>query len=132
VNFFGYYNGLALLFELGRWTKRTPINATCAWCHEPIHRGENGVEFENGRCEHIECFIVSIVGSVAHQEHSCTCYDGFVDCEEDEIGKRETAKAAFQNWQKWGTSNKIIVKEITSECSKIFLPSPADRKRFRP
>jgi hypothetical protein len=131
VNFFGYYNGLAPLFELGHWT-HAPISATCVWCNEFIQRGEDGVDLENGSYEHIECFIACIVGSVAHQEHSCTCYDGLVDCEEEEISKREAAKAAFQNWQKWGTSNKIVVKEITSERSKNFLPSRADRKRFHP
>jgi len=109
VNFFGYYNGLAPLFELGHWTVRTPIGAICAWCHEPIHRGENGVDLENSSYEHIECFITSIVGSVAHQEHRGTCYDSFVDdCQQDEISRRETAKAAFLSWQNWGKPDLSI------------------------
>ena len=108
MNFFGYYNGLAPLFELGHWTAKIPIGEKCAWCDEPIFRGENGVELENGNCEHIECFIVSIVGSVAHQERRCTCYDGFVDCQQDEISKRETAKAAFLHWQNWGKPDLAI------------------------
>jgi hypothetical protein len=61
VNFFGYYNGLAPLFELGRWTK-APVRAICASCHEPILHGENGVDLENECFDHIECFIASIVG----------------------------------------------------------------------
>jgi hypothetical protein len=46
VNFFGYYNGLAPLFERGHWTN-SPIRATCAWCHEPIQYRENGVDHGN-------------------------------------------------------------------------------------
>jgi hypothetical protein len=107
VNFFGYYNGLAPLFELGRWTK-APVRAICASCHEPILRGENGVDLENECFEHIECFIASIVGSVSHQERQCTCYGGYIDCQQDEISKRETAKAAFLNWQNWGKPDLSI------------------------
>lgn len=107
MNFFGYYNGLAPLFELGHWTKE-PADAICSWCHESIQRGENGVDHGNGNHEHIECFITSIVGSLAHQERRCICYDGFVDCKENEISKRETAKAAFLNWQHWGKPDLSI------------------------
>jgi hypothetical protein len=108
VNFFGYYNGLAPLFELVHWTERTPVNAICGWCHETIKGNESGVDHENGCCEHIECFIASIVGSVAHQEHKCTCYDGLVDCQLNEISKRETSKAAFLHWQNWGKPDLAI------------------------
>jgi hypothetical protein len=108
VNFFGYYNGLAALFELGHWTERTPIGETCAWCNEVIQHGDNGVDLENGSFKHIECFITSIVGSVAHQEHHCTCYGGFVDCRKNETGKRRAAKAAFLNWQQCGKPDLSI------------------------
>jgi hypothetical protein len=108
VNFFGYYNGLAPLFDLGHWAEE-PKGATCAWCQEQIKRGENGVDLENGSHEHVECFIASIVGSVAHQEHRCTCYDGFADCEENGT-RREVAKAAFQNWQNWGKTGGIAAE----------------------
>ena len=103
MNFFGYYNGFAPLFELGHWTSKTPIGATCTWCHEPIQDRENGVDHGNGNCEHIECFVTSIVGSTAHQERRCICYNGFTDCKDNEMSSRETAKAAFKNWQQWGT-----------------------------
>jgi hypothetical protein len=109
VNFFGYYNGFAPLFELGHWTN-SPIHATCAWCHELIQRGENGVDHGNGNCEHIECFITSIVGSIAHQERRCTCYDGFTDCKNDEMSRRDIAKVAFKNWQQWGTPSVSITE----------------------
>lgn len=110
MNFFGYYNGLAPLFDLGHWTARTPIGEECAWCREPIHRGENGVDLENGNCEHIECYIVSIVGSVAHQERRCACYDGFAECEDSQMSRRDAAKAAFKNWQQWGTPSAYITE----------------------
>jgi hypothetical protein len=107
VNFFGYYNGLAPLFDLGHWTKE-PTAATCAWCNEIIRHGENGVDHGNSYYEHIECFIASIVGSVTHQERHCTCYGGFIDCHQDEISKRETARAAFLHWQNWGKPDLAI------------------------
>jgi hypothetical protein len=104
MNFFGYYGGLAPLLSCGGRTK-TPTNATCAWCSEPILHGEDGVAHENGACEHIECFIRSIVGSVAHQKHRCPCYGGSDDHEEKGMTKRAAARAAFENWQRWGAAD---------------------------
>ena len=101
MNYFGYYSGLAPLLHWGRWTP-TPVNARCAWCTEPILRGEDGVAYPDGRCEHIECFIRSIVGSVTHQKHRCPCYGGSEDHDEKKIPKRAAARAAFENWQRWG------------------------------
>ena len=101
MNYFGYYGGLAPLLNWGRWTA-TPANSRCAWCAEPILQGEDGIEHPNGRCEHIECFIRSIVGSVTHQNHRCPCYGGSEDHDEKGIPKRAAARAAFENWQRWG------------------------------
>lgn len=107
MNFFGYYNGLAPLFELGHWTPRIQADALCSWCEGPIINGENGVILDNGGCEHIECFICSIVGSVIHQEKICSCYGGTFNCL-DEPDRRKTAKTAFCNWQKWGDFDSLI------------------------
>jgi len=104
MEYFGYYGGLAPLLSFGRWTN-TPANATCVWCGEPIMPGEDGVIWENAGCEHIECFIRSIVGSVAHQEHRCSCYGGSDDHEEKGMTKRAAARAAFENWQRWGAAD---------------------------
>src|SRR5437868_7060170 len=104
MNYFGYYRGLAPLLNFGRWT-RTPANATCVWCAEPILPGEDGVIWGDARCEHIECSIRSIVGSVANQEHRCTCYGGSDDHEEKGLTKRAAARAAFENWQRWGVAD---------------------------
>jgi len=104
MNYFGYYGGLAPLLHWGHWTE-TPSNASCAWCGEPILRGEDGIEDQDGRCEHIECFIRSIVGSVAHQKQRCPCYGGSDEHDEKGIPKRAAARAAFENWQRWGAAD---------------------------
>ena len=104
MEYFGYYGGLAPLLSFGRWTN-TPANATCVWCGEPILPEEDGIIGENGGCEHIECFIRSIVGSVAHQEHRCPCYGGSEDHYENGMTKRAAARAAFENWQRWGVAD---------------------------
>src|SRR5207247_10935661 len=104
MNYFGYYGGLAPLPHWGHWTE-TPSNASCTWCGEPILPGEDGIEDQDGRCEHIECFIRSIVGSVAHQKHRCPCYGGSDDHEEKGMTKRAAARAAFGNWQRWGAAD---------------------------
>jgi len=104
MNYFGYYGGLAPLLHWGHWTE-TPSNASCAWCGEPILRGEDGIEDQDGRCEHIECFIRSIVGSVTHQKQRCPCYGGSDEHDEKGIPKRAAARAAFENWQRWGAAD---------------------------
>ena len=104
MEYFGYYGGLAPLLSFGRWTN-TPANANCVWCAEPILPEEDGIIEENGGCEHIECFIRSIVGSVAHQEHRCPCYGGSEDHDENGMTKRAAARAAYENWQRWGVAD---------------------------
>jgi hypothetical protein len=101
IKFFGYYQGLGLLFRFGHWIAKAD-GSHCMWCHEPILAGEDGVSHGLGRCEHIECFICSVVGSVAHQERYCDCYGGQTPCVEFGLPRRQLAKTAFERWQKWG------------------------------
>lgn len=68
-----------------------PLN--CDWCGEPV---EGTGPAEAGQlCAqfHPECLTRSIVGSVGHQLHRCSCYGGHF---EDPRGmtKREAALAA--------------------------------------
>jgi hypothetical protein len=110
MKFFGYYRGFAPLFELGHWTQK-PDSNYCSWCAEPIKPGEDGVSHGNGNCEHIECFIFSVVGSVPHQEHRCGCYDGPSHCMEHGISKRDAARKAFERWQQWGEPINDLCRE---------------------
>lgn len=61
----------------------TPIGETCLYCDEPIVEGESGTLMNyvselgmTHRPAHIECWLRSTVGDVAHLEGRCTCYGG--------------------------------------------------------
>jgi hypothetical protein len=77
----------------------TPVGLTCQWCREPIDAEDSGVIFSNGPVNHFECFIRSLVGSVAHLERRCACFRG--DCGESDdprLTQREAARAAMRAW----------------------------------
>lgn len=70
------------------------IHHKCLWCEEVIGPGE---PFEITNCGalrlHRECIIRSVVGSVGHQQKTCSCFGGTM---EDPAGatRREAAIAA--------------------------------------
>jgi hypothetical protein len=88
----------------------TPVGEECLHCGEPIAEGDAGIVMpcielgEDGharapkRAQHRECFLRTMVGSVAHQEGRCSCFGG-KDEDEDPPGmsKREAARAACQH-----------------------------------
>ena len=78
----------------------TPLGRACFSCKELVAEGDSGVMMplvEAGSAtyapQHRECFLRRIVGSVGHQQGTCSCYGGQ---EEDppEMTKREAALAA--------------------------------------
>lgn len=84
-----------------------PVGWECVWCEEPIEAGQRGFmiphlegergkfhEVAYGRPWHHECFIRSIIGSVGHQMHVCSCYGGYAGDPEG-MTKRQAAIAAF-------------------------------------
>ncbi len=79
----------------------TPIGQPCEWCKEKFLAGEDGLAIPvvgdkgDGHYYHVNCFLRGIVGSVGHQEGSCSCYGG---TKEDPPGltKRQAADAAVE------------------------------------
>lgn len=63
-----------------------PVGEKCLLCGQEIIEGESGVVMGyvdgdgNGGVapQHIECFLRSVLGSVAHLERRCTCFGGDV------------------------------------------------------
>lgn len=70
----------------------------CEFCGEEILDGERANTMPGCVDAHRECLIRSVVGSVGHQLHKCSCYGG---TEEDPPGmtKRQAAKAAVALWE---------------------------------
>jgi hypothetical protein len=83
---------------------RTPVGELCIHCGEPIAEDDKGfvsplVSLVEGKTiaeaapYHRACFLRGFVGSVGHQNRTCSCYGGV---EEDPPGmtKRQAAEAA--------------------------------------
>jgi len=77
----------------------TPVGAFCCHCLEVIRGGEDGWIYSNGPAAHRECFMRSIVGSVAHQQRRCSCYGGSGE-DDDGLTPRQAAQAALDHWEK--------------------------------
>jgi hypothetical protein len=94
----------------------TPVGEACGHCEEFIETGDRGVTFphidERGAVEkpyHFECYIRIIVGSLAHQQHRCSCHGG-TEHDPPRMTPRQAARAAYDFWQATnrrcdGTSN---------------------------
>lgn len=81
----------------------TPVGERCLYCDELVLEGECGYlvpYVDDGpprrAAYHVECILRSTLGSVAHLERRCTCYDpaGVEDGDPPGMSKREAAKAA--------------------------------------
>lgn len=73
----------------------TPRN--CAWCDEPVLKGEQAEESVNAPM-HRECLLRSVIGSVSHVLQLCSCYVKGSKCSGDEPGlsKRAAARIAVK------------------------------------
>jgi hypothetical protein len=74
----------------------TPIGESCRHCDEPIAAGDDGWVLPPGKQPfHRACFLRGIVGSVAHQQHRCSCYVRGSNLEDDpKLTCRQAAEAA--------------------------------------
>lgn len=76
-----------------------PVGAPCQRCGEVIEQGDQGVMYSNGPVAHRNCFLRSILGSVAHIEKRCSCYvEGAEEGDPPGLTKREGANAAVAVW----------------------------------
>jgi hypothetical protein len=81
----------------------TPVGRACDWCLELIAAGDSGMVMPliqpDGEAttsvQHRECHLRQIVGSVGHQECTCSCFGG--DREDPpEMTRRQAAHAAVE------------------------------------
>lgn len=68
----------------------------CTNCNEPIPLLELAAVRKNTPHVqmHLACLIRSVVGSVGHQQGTCSCYGGLTDGDPDGMTPREAAHAA--------------------------------------
>lgn len=83
-----------------------PVGDSCAWCEEPIMEGDNGLTIPHisetvmDRPYHHECFLRTIVGSLAHQQQRCSCFGGVDEEDSPNVSKRQAAIDAVEFFQK--------------------------------
>jgi hypothetical protein len=74
----------------------TPDRVKCMYCEEFILMGEDGFIDSTYNAFHRECWIRMILGSVAHQSGTCSCFtkDGG-EHDPPDMTRREAAKLAL-------------------------------------
>lgn len=76
----------------------------CLHCTEPIAAGEARAPITDRmtgqvRHEHVECAQRSVIGSVAHIQHRCSCYvPGSDEGDPPDMTRRQAARAAVAAW----------------------------------
>jgi hypothetical protein len=93
----------------------TPVGWPCSWCAEPIQLEDNGFLVRSMGApdalkldgdgeyvvQHRECHLRSVIGSVAHVQKRCSCYNpGAKETDPPELTKREAARLAVELWEK--------------------------------
>jgi len=91
----------AAVFE-GLKEVSVPVGQECLDCNEPIAAGDRGFLLPVVRPRapilrptHFECHLRSVMGSVTHLEHRCTCFGGK---DEDEYPSRRLSALATLQW----------------------------------
>lgn len=80
----------------------TPVGAMCTgWCLEDVEANDQGFILpawsgsEPSIVYHKNCFLRTVLGSVAHQQGSCSCHGG-TDNDPPGMSKRQAADAAVE------------------------------------
>jgi len=72
---------------------------TCLFCDEPVTPGDLAVPINDGTTlVHRECMLRTVLGSVAHQKHRCSCYGGD-EGDDPALTPRENARSAVAFWR---------------------------------
>jgi hypothetical protein len=85
----------------------TPAGQGCEWCSEKIEIGDSGFIISPGGAYHRACFIRTVIGSVAHIRHTCSCYfEGSSENDPPELTLREAAEAALAEFERMGSETR--------------------------
>jgi len=80
----------------------TPVGEKCVWCDESIKEGDDGLilpclsETISETPYHQECFLRTVVGSLAHQQKRCSCFGGSDEEDSPNVSLREAAVEAVK------------------------------------
>lgn len=99
IGYFGTPHEAEVYRAVGRTP--TPVGSPCTYCDERILDGEDGFIDSVGHPFHRECLMRMVIGSVAHQMGTCSCFMGAngVDDDEDGISLRQAAKLSLDYFQ---------------------------------
>lgn len=102
------------------------MNDPCPWCDEAIAPGDNLHHMAIGAPWHKECFVRSVLGSVAHQRRRCACYiPGSTENDPPGMTKREAARAAVEEARFRNHANVLNVDGACPACGcNEFHPGP--------
>lgn len=77
-----------------------PVGSLCFYCDEPLVAEDAGMQDGQGKPMHFNCFLRSVIGSVAHLEKRCSCYiDGASEADPPNLTRRQAANAAVAVWR---------------------------------
>lgn len=77
----------------------TPVGVQCIHCDEEIEEGDRGIIYANGPVCHLNCFLRSIFGSVAHIRKECGCFvPGSTETDPVGMTRRQAADAAVAEY----------------------------------
>lgn len=70
----------------------------CPWCQEGFEPKDKIMPYANGVL-HFECGVRSVVGSVGHQQKTCSCYGGKDNGDPPNVSRRQAARLAMEYYQ---------------------------------
>ncbi len=100
MRWFGPSWGSQLNIDLNRMA--VPEGCPCEHCGEAIEEGNQGIELDGIEPKamfHLNCFLRQVIGSVAHQMRTCSCYvPGAHEGDPPELTLRQGANLAVELW----------------------------------
>lgn len=102
------------------------MSEPCPWCDEAIASADSRRLMSGCPPWHTECFVRSMLGSVAHQRRRCGCYiPGSTEDDPPGMTKREAARAAVEEARFRNHANVLNEDGACPVCGcKDFHPGP--------